>query len=77
LGTSTVPARRLQTEPHNSVWALDIMFDTTAAGRPFTVHSMCDEFTRESVGGLVSCSITADEVVAELDRLLSQRGDSD
>jgi putative transposase len=74
LGTSTVPACRLQAERPNQVWALDFMFDTTADGRPFKVLSMCDEFTRESVGGLLGRSITADAVVEELDRLRLQRG---
>jgi putative transposase len=74
LGHSTVPAQRLQAERPNQVWALDFMFDTTSDGRPFKVLSMCDEFTRESVGGLVGRSITADDVVAELDRLRRGRG---
>jgi putative transposase len=73
LGQSTVPARRLQAERPNQVWALDFMFDTTADGRPFKVLSMCDEFTRESVRGLLGGSITAADVVAELDRLRLQR----
>ena len=74
LGNSTVPARRLQAERPNQVWALDFMFDTTADGRPFKVLSMCDEFTRESVGGRLGRSITADDVVAVLDQLRLQRG---
>lgn len=74
LGTSTVPARRLQAERPNQVWALDFMFDTTADGRPFKVLSMCDEFTRESVGGRVGRSITADDVVTVLDQLRLERG---
>src|ERR1035437_7195386 len=45
VGNSTVPARRLQAERPNQVWALDFIFDTTADGRPFKVLSMCDEFT--------------------------------
>jgi putative transposase len=73
LGNSTVPAQRLQAERPN-LWALGFMFDTTADGRPFKVLSMGDEFTRESVGGLLGRSITADDVVAELDRLRLQRG---
>jgi putative transposase len=64
----------LQAERPNQVWALDFMFDTTADGRPFKVLSMCDEFTRESVGGRLGRSITADDVVAVLDQLRLQRG---
>jgi hypothetical protein len=74
LGNSTVPTRRLQAEQRNQVWALDFMFDTTANGRPFKVLSMCDEFTRESVGGRLGRSITADDMVAVLDQLRLDRG---
>jgi transposase InsO family protein len=74
LGNSTVPARRRQAERPNQVWALDFMFATTADGRPFRVLSMCDEFTRESVGGRLGRSITADDVVAVLDQFRLQRG---
>ena len=74
LGQSAVPAQRLRAEHPNQVWALDFMFDTTSDGRPFKVLSMCDEFTRESVGGLLGRSITADAVVDELDRLRLTRG---
>ncbi len=74
LGQSTVPASRLQAERPNQVWALDFMFDTTSDGRPFKVLSMCDEFPRESVGGLLGRSIIADDVVVEPDRLRLLRG---
>jgi hypothetical protein len=50
------------------------MFDTSAGGRPFNVLSMCDEFTRESVGGRLGRSITADDVVTMLDQLRLERG---
>jgi hypothetical protein len=35
---------------------------------------MCDEFTRESVGGRLGRSITADDVVTVLDQLRLERG---
>lgn len=74
LGNSTLPPFHLQAERPNQVWALDFVFDTTAHPRPFKVHSMCDEFIRESVGGRLDRSITADDVVAALHRLHLQRG---
>jgi putative transposase len=46
----------------------------TLVCRSFKVLSVCDELTRESVGGRAGRSITADEVVTELDRLRLQRG---
>jgi putative transposase len=74
VGTSTAGAERLSAQHPNQVWALDILFDTTSDGRPFKVFSMCDEFTRESVGGKVARSITADDVVVILDSAAGQRG---
>lgn len=74
VGISTVPADRLAAEHPNQVWAMDFLFDTTSDGRPFKVLSMCDEFTRESIGGAVARSITADDVVAILDQAVRERG---
>ncbi len=74
VGTSTVPAERLCASYPNEVWAMDFMFDTTSDGRPFKVLTMCDEFTRESIGGGLDRSITAAEVVRILDRTVARRG---
>jgi len=74
LGTSSPGTERLRAEHPNHVWAMDFLFDTTADGRPFKVLSMCDEFTRESVGGQLGRSITADDVVAILDGAAAERG---
>ena len=63
VGESMVPATRLRAERPNHVWALDFLFDATSDGRPIKVLTMCDEFTRESIGGHLSRSITADDVV--------------
>lgn len=74
LGTSTVPAARLTAQGPNHVWAMDFLFDVTSDGRPFKVLAMCDEFTRESIGGELARSITADDVVEILDRAVTARG---
>jgi len=74
LGTSSSGADRLAAQHPNHVWAMDFLFDTTSDGRPFKVLSMCDEFTRESVGGKVARSITADAVADILDLVTVQRG---
>ena len=74
LGTSSSGADRLAAQHPNHVWAMDFLFDTTSDGRPFKVLSMCDEFTRESVGGKVARSITADDVADILDLVTVQRG---
>lgn len=74
IGISTVPAARLRAEFPNHVWALDFLFDSTIDGRPLKALAMCDEFTRESIGGDVGRSITADDVVAVLDDAYAVRG---
>lgn len=53
---------------------MDFMFDTTSDGRPLKALTMCDEFTRESIGGDVGRSITADDVVVALDAAYHRRG---
>ena len=73
MGESTVPAQRLRAERPNHVWALDFLFDATSDGRPLKVLTMCDEFTRESIGRRLGRSITADVVVAVLDEALRRR----
>ena len=74
VGVSAFPCTRLKAEHINHVWALDFLFDSTTDGRPLKVLSMCDEFTRESIGGTVERSITADDVVAMLEAALLVRG---
>ena len=74
LGQSAAPAQRLRAEHPHQDWALDFRFDTTSDGRPLKVLSTCHEFTRESVGGLLGRSVTADAVVDELARLRLTRG---
>ena len=58
----------------NAVWALDFQFDSTTDGRPIKILSVVDEHTRECLGGLVERSITAEVLVAELDRIAWTRG---
>lgn len=74
VGVSAYPCTRLKADHINHVWALDFLFDATSDGRPLKVLSMCDEFTRESIGGTVERSITADDVVAMLEATLLVRG---
>lgn len=74
LGVSTIAASRLRAEFPNHVWAMDFMFDTTSDGRPLKALTMCDEFTRESIGGDIGRSITADGVIAALDAAYHLRG---
>ena len=67
--TDTVTADAL-----NRVWAADFQFDATTDGRPIKIVSIIDEHTRESLGDLVERSITPEELINELERLVVDRG---
>lgn len=58
----------------DGLWALDFQFDTTADGSTLKMVGVIDEFTRECLAIDVARSITADGVVAVLDRLTTERG---
>ena len=64
----------LTAEHRNHVWALDFEFDETADLRRLKLLNIVDEHTREALAMDVDRSITADNVVACLDRLVAQRG---
>ena len=73
LGASTT-ANLPVTDAPNKVWAVDFQFDATTDGRPIKIVSIIDEHTRECLGGLVDRSITADDLIDELDHLAAHRG---
>lgn len=73
LGTSTTAGAVVADAP-NAVWGVDFQFDATNDGRPIKLVSIVDEHTRESLGGLVERSITADKLTDELDRIAADRG---
>ena len=56
------------------VWALDFQFDSTIDGKAIKIASMIDERTRESLLHLVERSITAERLVAELERVFAAAG---
>ena len=58
----------------NVLWALDFPFDHTIDHRQVKLLNVIDEFTRECLDIGVEHSITADDVVAVLDRLAVERG---
>lgn len=58
----------------NVVWALDFQFDQTSDGKMLKFLNIVDEFTREALATDVERSISADGVVARLERLATQRG---
>jgi transposase InsO family protein len=71
-GISTAP--EVSADAPDQVWAVDFQFDVTTDGRPIKIVSIIDEHTRESLGDLVERSITAEELINELERLVVDRG---
>ena len=74
LGDATGPKELLRAERPGHVWAFDFQFDQTADGRKLKLLNVVDEFTREALVMHTARSITADETVAVLERLVAQRG---
>lgn len=74
LGESATAAGQLRAERPGHVWTFDFQFDQTVDGRSVKVCNILDEFTRESLAGLVERSIDADQVVAGLQQLVAERG---
>jgi len=74
LGDLTAPAERLRAQRPGHVWAFDFQFDQTADGKMLKLLNVVDEFTREALVMHVDRSITADQTVAVLQRLVARRG---
>ena len=73
-GVSTAASDRLRAERPNHVWALDFQHDATEDGRELKFLNVVDEFTREALAIEVERSIDAEETVAVLKRLATERG---
>jgi putative transposase len=58
----------------NHVWAIDFQFDETADQRRLKLANIVDEYTREALAMRVGRSCTADQLTAELDRLVALYG---
>ncbi|MBF6298989.1 IS3 family transposase [Nocardia amamiensis] len=71
-GASSVPP--IGADAPKVVWALDFQFDSTVDGKAVKIASMIDEHTRESLLHLVERSITAERLVAELEKVFTARG---
>jgi len=74
LGESTAADDRLSAERPDHVWALDFQHDATTDGRELKFLNIVDEFTREALAIEVERSIDADQTVATLERLVTERG---
>jgi putative transposase len=71
-GVSSIPP--IDADAPNVVWAIDFQFDSTVDGKAIKIASMIDEHTRVSLLHLVERSITADRLVAELERVFVVAG---
>jgi len=65
---------QLRASGPDEVWAVDFQHDMTADGRPLRLVNVIDEHTREALVMHVGRSVTADQTVACLQRLVAQRG---
>jgi putative transposase len=61
-------------ERPNHVWALDFQFDETADHRRLKLLNIVDEHTREALAMRVGRSCDADQLVAVIEGLVSERG---
>ena len=64
-----VVAGEVDADAPKVVWALDFQFDSTIDGKAIKIASMLDEHTRESLLNIVERSITAERLIAELERV--------
>ena len=58
----------------NQVWAYDFVHDTCANGQAIKALTVVDEWTRECLAIEVASSLTAERVIAVLERLFAQYG---
>ena len=64
----------LRSEYPNHVWGLDFQFDETADQRRLKLLNIVDEHTREALDMMTERSITGDDVVSVIERLVTERG---
>ena len=71
-GVSSIPP--IDADAPNVVWAIDFQFDSTVDGKAIKIASMVDEHTRLSMLNIVERSITADDLVAQLEKVFALAG---
>ena len=65
---------RLEATRPDRVWALDFQYDVTSNGRQLRFLNVVDEHTREALATTCRRSFTADDTVAELERVIAETG---
>lgn len=73
-GTGSGSTQLLKPESVDHVWSYDFIFDQTEDGRRLKWLPILDEYSRDLLNLEVARSMTGTDVVAQLDRLVSQRG---
>jgi putative transposase len=74
VGISTINGTRLRATHPDGVWAIDYQFDQTTDIKTLKLLNITDEFTKEALAIEVQRSITADDTVTILERLVARRG---
>jgi len=74
VGISTINGTRLRATHPDEVWAIDYQFDQTTDIKTLKLLNITDEFTKEALAIEVQRSITADDTVTVLERLVARRG---
>ena len=74
LGQSTNPQDRLSATRPNHVWALDFQFDQTSDCRVLKYLNITDEFSRQALAIEVERSMSGDDIVTILERLINVHG---
>ncbi len=74
LGTIDGSVVRRSATHHQDVWSYDFVMDQTEDGRRLKMLPVVDEYTRECLTIEVARSLTAQDVIATLDRLFKERG---
>lgn len=73
-GSTEGSTQRMNATHLNHVWSYDFIFDETSDGGCLKWLPIADEYSRELLSLEVARSMTAEDVVRDLDRLVAQRG---
>jgi putative transposase len=58
----------------NERWAMDFVHDTLAAGRRIRIFTVLEVYTRECLAAEAAANLEGEDVAAELDRVVADRG---
>jgi putative transposase len=75
MGASENSITRRQAEYPGHVWSYDFAMDATEDGRRLKIMPIVDEYSRECLALVAERSITAEDVIATLDRQFDERGE--